>query len=1190
MHHTLMKSFTIKVLFAFSLAAIILSCKKEDNQGFSFESIRGDSFQFHSSITSIAVGKDSSIILGTDRGIIASFNPDNGLFTELESHDCGTIYDIYPYQGKIFYSVQDGGVRCGDTEVLRVEDKGIQYSPYNICFDKKGALLAATSNGAYRWETITSSTKLSFAKPVMKREKAAPMRIFDIETGDDGSVIFAGDTGVFKIRGGDTTRIFQQPVVSMHNGYFLTKDGGLYKVSAPYDKVTQFENNPLAFQLADTFVYASSLNGVEIADTNGIYRRKVLFPNKNPQRIKNESLRNICITHGQYLYMTSGDESLYRIPLGLHEPSERIISICDNKRGVIYALSSNNDLYELRKNRKRFSYVRSFSVEDRVKLLNSFGDTLIVSYSGIPYYYVGAFKTVSSRGFYNTELTNKVTCRFFPSSNTLYEGRIDCIREYSPTSPQGRSLDVSSVFSGEGTLDYYPTFIEKVKDRLVFATLHSGVYAETADKKFVSLIDSSEHVKAISGVDSLAFVLTTDRLYRFKINEQSFDMPDVWSTKVLGSNAKYLNGMVSTADSLIYLYSNDYRFCRGIYKCELSSNGEINSICLSNTSGISDALPLNGQEVVFSGSMGIESSDKSIQEFFNAPSWLAKVHAKTFPWGYFVVLLFGLAIYGITRVILMWYDTIQIKQVEKHGKNTFQEYQEAISKAHTVLTEKMITRRGKKRLDYLINEWCAKHDELFINEEVLIKKPETIQQYDGVIAVAENIEKGLFTSEAKNRLTTVIAQLKEEHDNLVIKGIKNHHAETVEECSFVLSEAKVALDALFTTSARMELLSCRKQLKKQHDEMLLNQINYGGVSSVRQCDEIIEKLEAAQSSQLITNEYSDKARRIIKDMTKRRVGLLAEEQKNRETAFEIAWGKATSEFCTCYRSDYIGILLETQKDELKKQGHNLDPSAADILFQRLSQECDVAFGEDKVNRLELLDKIGVLVAETVSIVRNPRNVNVSEQLCSLCDKYLSSQERSREMKELGFIDSQYCPNYHEIDDYDKYIEQYEALNQFQKDNARESQTPESKVVKKVELVSSRLSKEQIDFIRALYKQLFGAMTRLYSHYVELFFRSYLNEDVHDPLFEHLFPEDSKQGGHWQASFLFIPVCSEYNDVGNVLIKTTAMHTRKNEWKNILSVEMGDSEPSPAYPGLIGLIAKTISRKLKIDNRTRSKPL
>ena len=101
-HHTLMKSFTIKVLFAFSLAAIILACKKENNQGFSFESIRGDSFQFHSPITSIAVGKDSSIILGTNRGIIACFNPDNGLFTELESHDCGTIYDLFSFQGKIF--------------------------------------------------------------------------------------------------------------------------------------------------------------------------------------------------------------------------------------------------------------------------------------------------------------------------------------------------------------------------------------------------------------------------------------------------------------------------------------------------------------------------------------------------------------------------------------------------------------------------------------------------------------------------------------------------------------------------------------------------------------------------------------------------------------------------------------------------------------------------------------------------------------------------------------------------------------------------------------------------------------------------------------------------------------------------------------------------------------------------------
>lgn len=225
-----MKSFTNKVLFAFFLLAII-SCSCKNDQSYSFESFRGEHFPFHSPITSIAVGNDSSIILGTARGIIASFNPDNGLFTELESHDCGTIYDLCPHQGKIFYSVQDGGVRC-DTMVLTIEDKGVQYSPYNIRFDKQGALLAATSNGAYRWETITSSTKHSLAKPVMKREKASPMRIYDVETRNDGSVVFAGDTGVFKIQGGDTTRIFQQAVVSMHNGLFLTKSGGLAKFGA----------------------------------------------------------------------------------------------------------------------------------------------------------------------------------------------------------------------------------------------------------------------------------------------------------------------------------------------------------------------------------------------------------------------------------------------------------------------------------------------------------------------------------------------------------------------------------------------------------------------------------------------------------------------------------------------------------------------------------------------------------------------------------------------------------------------------------------------------------------------------------------------------------------------------------------------------------------------------------------------
>lgn len=1241
-----MKSLTNKALFVFSLLAII-SCKND--QEYSFESFRGESFPFHSPITSIAVGKDSSIILGTARGIIASFNPDNGLFTELESHDCGTIYDLCPHQGRIYFSVQDGGVRRGESEVLRIDDKDIQYSPYNISFDKKGALLAATSNGAYRWEKVSLSSGHDFAKPVMKLKKAAPMRIYDIEARSDGSVVFAGDTGLYRIHGGDTAHIFKQAVFSMHDGYFLTKNGELYKASAPSDKIAQFKNNPLAFQVVDTLVYASSLNGVEIAETNGVYRRQMLFPHNNPQRVKNESLRNICIVHGPYLYMVSGDEFLYRIPLGIYEPSERIVSICSNKRGTIYALSEKNDLY-VSKDRKRISYVRSFPLGDRVQLLDSFGDTLIVLHNEIPNYYVGSHKTFSSKVFYNTNLKNKVTCRYFPSSNTLYEGRIDCIREYSPRFPRGRSLDVSSVFSGKDTLDYYPTFIEKVKDRLVFATLHSGVYAETGDKdkKFVSLLDSSKHIKAISGVDSLAFILTTDSLYRFRLDEQSFDMPDVWSTKVLGSNSRYLNGMVSTSDNLVYLYSSDYRFFRGIYKCELSDNGEMNSICLSNTSSISDALPLNGHELVFSGNMGIESSDKIIQDFFKAPSWLARHHANTFPWGYFVVLLFGLAVYAITRALFRWHDYIQIQKVERLSKKTVQEYQEALSNAHTVLTEKMLTRSGKQSLEDYINEWRSKHDKLLIDEEVIRKKRETVQQYDGVIAVAENIKKGLLTPEAKESLTTLTAQYKKEHDKLVINDIEDHDAITAEECSSlilkadsaldvlytkegkvqlrecletlkqhhdsiilakyrgnepetvevslsVLSEAKAALDLLQTPAARVELLSFRKELKKKHDDMLLKQIDWN-VGSVQQCDEIIEKLEAALSSQLITNEYCDKVRRIIKDLTQDRFELLAKEKQNKETAFEFAWDKAASVLCSGYGSEYIKILLETQKEDLKEEKiHNLDIATTDSFFKGLSQECDVVYGSHKVNRLELLDGIGVLVADATDLVRNPKDKHISQLLPVLIEKYFQADEQGDLIKcadsvGISKIDKRF-PELSEVNNYYKHLEKYEKLSPLDIENARAFQFRDENraTVRAVELLANYLRKDQISFLKAFRTKVIKKMRIVFEKQVEMFFKSYLEEDTQDPYFKQLFITEYKEGYKWYlrpALFLILPVGDKYDNVANELMNSSSAHSRKTELKSDLSVV--DDITTPVYSGLIRLIAKTISRKK--DNRTKTKPV
>lgn len=638
---------------------LLYSCKEEPK--LTFESYQGEAFDFHSPITALSKSEDSSqILVATSRGTVASFNPDNGLFSELSSFDCGTIYDMCTVRGKLYYSVQDGGIRCGDIS-YSIEDKGLQFSPYSIFLSPEGSTLyAATSNGAYRWDDLTRANSTHFAKPIMKKDEAKPLRIYNIKTDVNDAVVLAGEEGICRIQGHDTTYLYNSPVVAMHGEYFLTNNGAFHRMSDLERKLVQFNNSPVSFQVVDSLIYAVSLTSVEIADTKGNYKRCITLPEKNTHRIKNNSLRNICLVHDSYIYIANGENALYRIPLGLPNPSERMTSICDNKCGTLYALSSNNDLYEKKKDHCNFSYVRSFPAEKRVRLLDAFGDTLIVLNNDTLIYLFGTKKTGSAFVQNNLSLDSKVTCRYFKSSDNFYEGRIDCIRKYDSKTPDGKTIDVSNIFYGKDTIDYYPTSIDIIQNRLVFATLHSGVFAQKSDMTFCGLLNDPEDIsiKDINSFGQSLFILTSKNLSRFHFSEDTIKLSGQWRRALFSEDAAFLNRIVPKNDSCIYLYSNDYPYCRGIREYELSegmSPRQINKNA-DKTLQINNAF-LESQDsiLISSGNMGVAIGDLSIipvlrPSFYGFRKWIAD----TYWWGILIIVA-GVLFFVLFGIYLLFF-------------------------------------------------------------------------------------------------------------------------------------------------------------------------------------------------------------------------------------------------------------------------------------------------------------------------------------------------------------------------------------------------------------------------------------------------------------------------------------------------------------------------------------------------------
>lgn len=230
------------VLFAVTvILALFSGCEKES---LSLEQVGGDYFNYPSPITCV-VDADSTLLVGTSDGHVASYNPENGLFNDIYSSSFSTIYQILPYgQNRILVSFRDGGVRIVNIESgteerrIKIPHKGQLYSAYKIIPSHKGEILLATSNGLFRW-----CMDLDTAEEIIANSGVV-MQFYGVQQLRD-SIVAAGNMGLYFRSDRETN--FQHPInssiTSLHNEYILTREGKLIKGDFSRDTIHSFQND-----------------------------------------------------------------------------------------------------------------------------------------------------------------------------------------------------------------------------------------------------------------------------------------------------------------------------------------------------------------------------------------------------------------------------------------------------------------------------------------------------------------------------------------------------------------------------------------------------------------------------------------------------------------------------------------------------------------------------------------------------------------------------------------------------------------------------------------------------------------------------------------------------------------------------------------------------------------------------------
>lgn len=634
-------------LLSMLIPVLLLLCGCSSNDAISFEGVNGEEFPYECPVTAVTDAGDS-LILGTSRGDIVSYNMSDGSFRHVYHDARGRlVYNIIRCEdGSLIYSVQNGGINHVDvdgtvTVYEIVPEKGMNYSAYRVIHDD-GHIYAATSNGVYHW-TMPETRGVRLDAAVQEDlNDVISSRFYSIEA-DGQAYICSGEAGQYSIDAeGNVSTIDTSSISASHGSMILYKDGRIFKDGK---FLADLKIPALDFVSDGIHIYALSLSSIEILDA--VSGEHLMTVNMLEERgtEKNVSCRSFCLIKDDYLYFVPSGCALYRLPLYRHwTESEEVVQICPAGESSAYVLTRDNDLYRFDAENSDVSYRRSFDKSSDIKLVGAYNDQLVVMIDG-RYHQLGGLRLADEvlLSDLNTMSKTKVLWHLM-DGQYMYQGQVDRIRKYDGADSWRLcgEFEKDDSFEDDPTrVEYYPERASLNEHDLFVYTMHYGTFWLDSGRfnKLKSLDDVV--MKDIEAERNAIYALTDEAVVRMmkitnELSVADFDNPAY----------RHFSDIVAIdANAFIAYTTYNNRSIRGVVRFEQDSEGRWTSSRKLSTNRVHGGVRM-GECALVGGTMGLSlhSSDGSMDVVtVPEPTFFQKnVLAWNYPWGiviYIVVLL-----------------------------------------------------------------------------------------------------------------------------------------------------------------------------------------------------------------------------------------------------------------------------------------------------------------------------------------------------------------------------------------------------------------------------------------------------------------------------------------------------------------------------------------------------------------------
>ena len=653
-------------------SALFILCGCSSREVVSFHEINSEAFPYEAPLTAVADAGDS-LLLGTARGDIVSFNLSNGSFRRIHHDSQGRfVYNIYKCaDGSLIYSVQNGGVNHvstdGSVEVYEINPvKGSNYSAYRIICDDDH-IYAATSNGVYYWTTPQAYGRRLDSMIQSDPNDIISSRFYSIQHDAENHLVCSGESGSFSFDLSENVECLDETALySSHDGMSLTKDGRIIKGGR---QLAELEIPALDFVSDGLHVYAMSLSAIEILDaSSGSHLMTISLPDERGIE-KNVSCRSFCLIKGDYLYIAPGGCALYRMPLYRHwTNSEEVVQMCAADDGTAYILTCENDLYRFDPADMEVEYRRSFDDSEDVKLIGASGDVLLVTYDGVYTELSGRRLTDESElSELNAWKKGKVLWHQM-KDGILYQGQVDKIRMYDRASGWGllREVEKDAKMNADTTIsEYYPQRASFSNNTLIVNTMHYGTFSFESERFDTVPGMQNLVMKDLEGDDAAIYALTDEMV-----------VLNAWpkaSVRIMFTNDshKHFNDILPLNSKSFLAFSTYNRWCRGVNLfAEEPGKPEgdwvVRSYCTAHT--VNDAVR-SGSYAVAGGTMGLAvvSSDGSVTVMpVPEPTFFQKnILAWNYPWG----IVIYVAVLAVALSIVIWCVVVGRRYYLRYRRN-----------------------------------------------------------------------------------------------------------------------------------------------------------------------------------------------------------------------------------------------------------------------------------------------------------------------------------------------------------------------------------------------------------------------------------------------------------------------------------------------------------------------------------------